>query len=122
MPSSPLLPRPILPVRLIGNDRSRSVWALLDSGADRVIFPAREASRIGIASVESGRRPVGVGVGRTDTFYHDLALEIIGEGRILYLEVGFTDSLIMPVLGRPFFRNYREVTFREAEREVELRP
>jgi hypothetical protein len=27
-----------------------------------------------------------------------------------------------PVLGQSFFRNYREVTFREAQAEVELRP
>lgn len=98
------------------------MWALLDSGADGVIFPAKEARRIGIANVEAGRPAFGVGVGRAGIFYHDLELEVLGEGRILSLEIGFADSLIVPILGRTFFVHYREVIFRESEEAVELRP
>ena len=120
--SLPALPRPLLPVRLIGNGRYRSVWALLDSGADRIIFPAKEAERIGIADFKLGVPAVGVGVGRADVFYYNLGLEVLGEGRFLPVEVGFAGSLIIPILGRSFFRHYSEVVFRELQQEVELKP
>lgn len=125
-PTKPFVARPFIPVFLLGNGlRTPSpYYALLDSGADRVIFPADLAAAVGITAIESGKLEPAVGIAnqKADVYYHPMSLEVLGEGRVLPLEVGFSRQVSLPILGRSFFRHYKQVIFSEPKEEVELKP
>lgn len=57
-PRKTLVARPLIPVFLVGNNQKTpsAYYALLDSGADRVIFPADLAVLVGVTMIESGVR------------------------------------------------------------------
>jgi hypothetical protein len=125
-PRRPLVARPLLPIILVGKNHRTPTpyYALLDSGADRCIFPAELASHVGIAAIETGARESAVGIGsqRVDVYYHQLSIEIVGDPRDLPTEVGFSREIRLPILGRSFFRHFRVVAFAELKEEVELKP
>src|SRR2546427_88308 len=105
-PRNPLIARPLLLVYLHGNGKkTRSPYfALLDSGAGRVIFPADLASEVGISKIETGRHEPAVGIAGqiADVFYHNLSIELLGDSRVLPTEVGFSNQVSLPSLGRSF--------------------
>ena len=125
-PRKPLVARPLLPVFLVGKNHRTPCpyYALLDSGADRVIFPSELASHVGIYAIETGVRESAVGIAgqRADVYYHQLSIEVVGDLRALPTEVGFSREIVLPILGRSFFRHFRVVAFGELKEEVELRP
>jgi hypothetical protein len=125
-PHRPLRARPLIPVRLSRGGKSTPSWfyALLDSGADRVLMPGDLAAELGITDLRSGRSEPIVGVGNTrlDVHYHPVTVEVAGEGRSLLMDVGFAQVLTVPLLGRSFFGQYRAVVFNERANEVELKP
>ncbi|MBI2048834.1 MAG: hypothetical protein HY434_00585 [Candidatus Liptonbacteria bacterium] len=124
-PHKPLIARPYIPVSLLGKNRkTRSpYYALLDSGADRIIFPADLAVEIGINDITTGNLEPTVGIAnqKADVFYHHLALQVMGDQRILPSEVGFSKEIYLPILGRSFFAHFKAVIFTEAKEEVELK-
>jgi hypothetical protein len=123
-PRKPLLARPFIPILLMG-PKSRTpspFYALLDSGADRVILPADLAEAIGVKPETGiGEAAVGIAGQRATVHYHLLNVEVVGEGRPLAVDVGFS-QIVVPLLGRSFFRHYKAIVFRELAEEVELRP
>ena len=124
-PRKPLIARPYIPVYLLSKERrTRSpYYALLDSGADRIIFPADLAAEIGIADITSGEIEPTVGIAnqKADVFYHHLSLQVMGDSRILSADVGFSKEVYLPILGRSFFAHFKTVVFNEAKEEAELR-
>ncbi len=57
VPNQPLISRPFVPVHLLGKDGTKTtapIYALLDSGADQIIFPSDVASVVGIDALKSG--------------------------------------------------------------------
>ncbi|MEK7193185.1 MAG: hypothetical protein AAB652_00130 [Patescibacteria group bacterium] len=124
-PRKPLVARPLIPVSLHGNGmKTRSPYfALLDSGADRVIFPADLAAEVGIPDIEKGELEPAVGIAgqRADVYYHNLALQVLGDTRVLPTAVGFSRTVSLPILGRSFFKHFKVVTFSESKEEVELK-
>ncbi|MBI4095188.1 MAG: hypothetical protein HY435_03280 [Candidatus Liptonbacteria bacterium] len=125
-PRKPLVPRPYIPVYLRSDGtRTRSPYfALLDSGADRVLFPADLAIEVGIEDIETGNLEPTIGIGnqRVDVYYHPLILQVLGDTRALSTDVGFSTGITLPILGRSFFRHFKAVIFAEAKEEVELKP
>jgi predicted aspartyl protease len=124
-PDAPLIARPFIPVYLIGHSqRTESpYYALVDSGADGVLFPSDLAKEIGIEDIKThSRYDTGLGVaGRADIYYHSLKLQVLGDTKELSLEIGFSDTILVPILGRSFFRCFTSVIFREAKEELELK-
>lgn len=124
-PNRPFVARPYIPVYL-SNDSRRTespYFALLDSGSDTVMFPTDLAKKIGIDDIKTGHFAPAVGIaGQTaDVYYHDLFVQVLGDATPVPVQVGFSDALVIPILGRPFFRHYRAVVFAETKEEVELR-
>jgi hypothetical protein len=121
----PLVARPLIPVFLVnGARRTRtSYYALLDSGADRIIFPADLAEEVGIGNVESGtlEQTVGIANQRTNVYFHRLAVQVAGDRRELSVDVGFSREVGLPLLGRSFFEHFKSVTFAQPKGEIELR-
>ena len=116
--------RPFVPVHLFANEKRSPVpvYALLDSGCDRVIFPADLSALVGIVDFRSGQQAKAIGVSGQpqDVFEHQLALRIVGDTRLLPLAVGFSNEVPLPLLGRSFFAQFKVIMFKESEREVEL--
>jgi hypothetical protein len=125
-PNKPFVARPYLPVSLIsGTTKTASpYYALLDSGADSVMFPEELAPEVGITDITRGRHEQAIGIaGQTaDVYYHTLHIEVLGDGRRLLMEVGFSKKIFIPILGRTFFRHFKTVAFSEAQEEIELKP
>lgn len=125
-PQKPLTPRPFIPVYLHRDgQRTRSAYfALLDSGADRVIFPADLAQEVGLTEIETGVLEAAVGIAhqKADVYYHALGLQLMGDPKILATEIGFSRDVYLPLLGRSFFRHFKRVTFDEEGEEVDLKP
>ena len=125
-PRNPLIARPFLPVYLIGASQGKTeapFWALLDSGADRVIVPWDLAQEVGITNVEKGKQEPTMGISGQPAavYYHSLGVELVGDSRILQIEVGFMVSIPFPLLGRSFFKHFASVIFHEEKEEVELK-
>ncbi|MEK7651372.1 MAG: hypothetical protein AAB377_02480 [Patescibacteria group bacterium] len=122
----PLIARPILPVYLHGkNHRTPSpYYALLDSGADKILMPAELAEVVGIKDFTKGRLEPTVGIAnqRADVYYHDnLSIEIVGHSKKLSISIGFSDKIFLPILGRSFFIHFKSVIFSERKEEIELK-
>ncbi len=125
-PRKPLVARPYIPIYLHGKDKSTPspYYALLDSGADQVLFPSDLAGQAGINDITAGipDQAIGIAGQRTDTYFHNLELEVVGDPRRLSASVGFSNDIFIPILGRAFFLHYKAVIFNENKEEVELRP
>lgn len=103
----PLIARPILPVYLHGQKSSTPspYYALLDSGADKVLMLAELAGFVGINDFTKGRLEPTIGIAnqRADVYYHDnLSIEVVGHSKKLSTSVGFSDKIFLPILGRSF--------------------
>jgi len=124
-PTKPLVARPFIPVYLHGNGKKTvsPYFALLDSGADRVIFPGDLAVEVGISNIETGEPEPTIGIAgqKADVYYHKLALQVLGDGKTLPTDVGFSKDIVLPILGRSFFHHFRAVVFAEGKEEVELK-
>jgi len=118
--------RPYIPVYLISRTKRTPspYYALLDSGADRVIFPADLANAVGIEDIKYNARyepTIGIGKQSVEVYFHKLAIKVLGEDRELSTEIGFANNFTVPILGRSFFRHYKAVIFEEAKERVELK-
>lgn len=118
--------RPFILVRFHGLDSQQtpSIYALLDSGADGVLLPSDIAVGIGIKDFHSGVREYNFGIGQqtVETYLFDLGLEIIGDGRVLPVRIGFSEKIAFPIIGRIAFSYFKTVAFHQKQAEVELIP
>lgn len=122
----PFVARPLIPVYLHGKERSarRSYYALLDSGADTILFPAELAYEIGITDLTQGRSDMTMGIGGQTIethYFDDLGIEVVGYPRKLPATIGFSKEIFIPILGRSFFLHFKAVIFSETKEEVELK-
>jgi predicted aspartyl protease len=123
-PSRRLVARPFIPVSLHGLSRSTSpYYALLDSGADSVLFPADLAEAINLGYIATGRfeRAMGIAGQTAEIYYHNVRIQVLGDSKKLPIEVGFSHHLLIPILGRTFFRHFRAIVFKEEKEAVELK-
>lgn len=123
--SKPFIARPYIPVYLVGDTGStpNPYYALLDSGADSVIFPSELAETIGISDFTTGYHEQSLGIGKQpiDVFYHPLRLKLDGGTDELHTQVGFAKDFDTPILGRSFFQHFKSVIFEETREQLELR-
>lgn len=127
--SEPQIPMPFLPIFLFKEtfETVYPIYALLDSGADKTLMPSDLAIELGIEDFKSGHvQPTrGVGDQIVNVYYHSgVAIELVGDGRRLPLEIGFVETTpnrtILPLLGRTFFEHFKKVTFCEPKKVLEL--
>ncbi len=124
--NEPLVARPYIPVFLIGDHKQTEspYYALLDSGADRVIFSSDLAKEVGINNFKATDKiepTMGIGSQSVNVYYHKLKIQVMGDSRNLETEVGFAENFIIPLLGRSFFRHFKSVSFMELKEKIELK-
>lgn len=113
---------PFIPIQLHFKEAVRSFYALVDSGAERNLFPAELGELIGI-KIKMGKLAsiFGIGQHEIEGYTHVVNLSL---GRITNFntEVDFSFEQNVPLLGRNgFFDFFRSVSFRERRKIIELR-
>ena len=123
-PRRPWISRPLIPIRLIYQEKHVDVYALIDSGADATLFHSSIAKTLGI-DTEIGRKEEYFGISGEgiDVYFHKIQLQITGSLEVNELEAGFTDSKgVAAILGQAgFFENYH-IEFERDKERVEIVP
>jgi hypothetical protein len=111
---------PIIPVRIVDSRmqvRTKSVWAVVDTGSDNCLFHANLLAPFNIA-LESGIRADIGGIGKQTSisvYYHDIRL-LIGVDWTLSIRAGFSREFsVAAILGRNGFFDSFRVTFDHTE-------
>lgn len=115
--------RPLIPIRLTYKRSFGKfpISCLLDSGADRNLFPAQWGETVGI-KIKSGEEITHYGIGNKDIkcFRHKVILFV--EAYRFEAEADFSFEQSFPLLGRDgFFKHFKKITFHEKERLIELK-
>lgn len=104
-----------------GNKHSHMFHALVDSGSNRNLFPARLGELVGI-NVKSGKSyPIyGIGDSRLTAYQHGVMVHL-GKNEF-ETTIDFSYEQAMPLLGRQgFFDLFKRVEFRENKRVIEFK-
>lgn len=115
--------RPTIPIIIVY--KSRPSWdfqALVDSGSDRNLFPAKIGESIGIDIGTGGPRPImGIGDKEVTGFTHKVKI-LIG-GIDFDSEIDFSYEQSSPLLGRSgFFDHFKDIAFNEKAKEITFKP
>ena len=112
---------PIIPVRLLNNNKYIDCNVLIDSGAHACIFPAELGEQIGIqVENEYEHNFCGIGGGALKAYFHRIKIEVGGHKSDSY--IGFTyDELPVPLLGQIGFFNLFSVIFDLSKEVIELK-
>jgi hypothetical protein len=117
--------RPHIPVLLVGNHQvGRSIYALVDSGSDISVFPAKYAEiyfKMSRKKIEKGKKVKIKGIGGSQIigFKHNITLHALKFR--LKTQVYFSYNQEVPILGRKgFFDKFKSVNFYENDKIIEL--
>ena len=104
------VPAPLIPIEFYYGTLKIRAEALIDSGADKIIFPKKIAKYLKLPEFEI-KKCSGIG-GRTDRYETEVGLKIGRAGKISELGIlpaSYTDNDDIPILiGRePIFNEYK---------------
>lgn len=105
----------------IGHNFTRPIAGLIDSGADRNLFPAVIGENIGI-KVKNGEKNVAYGIGNqpVNTYRHSVDL-YFDAGYHFNAEIDFSYEMEVVLLGGiGFFDKFRRITLNKKDEIVEL--
>lgn len=123
-PQDRWLARPIIPVRLIYENNSINVAALIDSGADFCLFNAEIGRRLGIP-IEQGRPLEFFGIAKLPikVYLHPIKLQVIGMDSPIEISIAFTQSEgVGAILGQEGFFNAYKIKFEKSHNVIEIKP
>lgn len=114
--------RPLIPIRLAHKHHFGKfpVNCLLDSGADKNLFPAQWGETVGI-KIKSGKEITHYGIGNKEIgcFRHKVTL-FVGTYKF-ETEADFSFEQSFPLLGRDgFFKHFKKIAFNENGHLIEL--
>lgn len=113
---------PVIPVRIIYNHQlyRNPINCLVDSGAERNLFPAFFAEKLGIKVKKGDPKTIfGIGGVKIEGFTHNVTLYI--NTLSFKSQIDFSYEQEVPLLGRiGFFDKFEKVTFQEKKGVVEL--
>ncbi len=114
--------RPYIPIRLSSSHQLSKypVLCLVDSGADKNLFPSGWAESVGI-KIKSGKLKEHIGIGGVSVlaYRHTIRLYVGSYG--FTTEADFSDQQQLPLLGREgFFNFFKKVSFDEQDKTIEL--
>ena len=124
-----VLYRPVIPLRITGNQGDAYVWALVDTGADETLMPRALAEVIGIEPNDARQTWVsGYGGSRVPVAPAEVTLQIGRAGKSLSWQatIGFApfeepeDEIAL--LGHAGALQFFNITFSGNKREVEITP
>ncbi len=114
--------RPTVPIVVSSKGiLSWEIQALVDSGSDRNLFPAKLGEIIGINIKGGDTRPIqGIGNSKINSYTHKIMIHIAGHS--FETEADFSYDQQSLLLGREgFFKFFKKIEFKEKEKSVEFR-
>jgi len=123
-PAQPWVLRPYIPIRLFYKQKSVSVFALVDSGADESVFHVSIGKLIGI-DIPKGRKKrfFGISGAGIDGYVHRIRLQIVGAPASIELDVGFLDAPgVDAILGQVGFFDHYRIKFERDKEQIEIVP
>lgn len=121
---SAIVYRPLVPVKL-AYKRTNNVliWSLLDSGADRNLFPAVFGLQVGL-DIRKGIKSEIAGIGgyKISIYTCEVKVFVVGSTLLTFdTEIDFSYDHQIPILGRNgFFDLFEKVEFSERKKLIEL--
>ena len=114
--------RPKIPIFISSGKKTSDLFhALVDSGSDRNLFPARLGELVGL-DIENGKKSFIYGIGsiKITAYEHEVNLHF---GRlILKAKVDFSLEQDMPLLGREgFFDLFKRIYLREKKKMIDFK-
>lgn len=125
-PAAPLresLYRPVIRVKMTGPKASRSIWTLLDTGADESYITESIARKLGVTPLSEERGTINSASGEMQVWYGELTIEVTDgkERHALPIVVGVVpqdwSEMILGHLG--FFEHF-DAAFSATDRTVTL--
>lgn len=114
-----MAPRPIVKLSLLGNSRTLTCFAMIDSGADHCIFPRSFMQSLGIDPLQApAEMTFGVGTMGVPTHFADVNIDLQGLIRFP-VYAGFTtglDPMGLGLLGQIGFFDRFNLGFRLSEK------
>jgi len=114
--------RPYIPIRLGYSHKlsTHPVNCLLDSGADKNLFPSQWGELVGI-KIKNGKLQEHIGIGEVSVLAYRHTVILYVGSHSFKTEVDFSEQQQLPLLGRDgFFRLFKKVSFDEQNRIVRL--
>lgn len=113
--------RPIIPLRIAHNQKiSYPLNALVDSGADRNLFPAELGESLGI-EIKKGKKVSIGGIGDVEIKAYTARVSLFIYTYKFETEVDFSYQHQRPILGRNgFFNLFKSIKFKERERFLDI--
>jgi hypothetical protein len=122
-PKRPWFKRPLIPVRLRAGDRTATIMALIDSGADISLFSSSLADVLGL-DLQSGRAEQiqGISGQPVSAYFHTVTLEIVGSPDSFTADVAFSEQLAgTALLGQADFFEQFQIKFERYLERIELK-
>ena len=116
--------RPMIQIMLFGPSGSITVWALIDSGADKCLFHSALGKEIGLV-IEKGEKEDFSGIeGEKITAYlHQIQLQVVGIDEKAEIAAGFTDAKgVFAILGQEGFFDAFRIKFEKNHNAIEINP
>lgn len=96
------------------------VNCLLDSGADRNLFPAQWGEAVGI-KIKAGKETIHYGIGNNDIKAYRHTVKLYVGTYSFETQVDFSSQQSLPLLGRTgFFSCFKQIIFNERGKVVSL--
>ncbi len=114
--------RPTVPIVVSSKGiPSWEIQALVDSGSDRNLFPAKLGELIGI-DIEKGDKRSIQGIGNSNIVSYTHKIRVFIAGHIFETEADFSYDQQSLLLGREgFFNFFKKIEFKEKEKSIEFR-
>lgn len=101
--------------------KDNKITCLIDSGADRNLFPASTVKSLGVV-IQKGSKTVHKGIGNYILTSYTHTVKISIENKTFETEIDFSEDAYIPLLGRQGFFNYfKKISFIMSEKIVELK-
>lgn len=113
---------PVVPIRLSYKHKlvKFMVDCLLDSGADRNIFPADYARVLGI-NIKKGKLVEHIGIGGASLLAYAHIVKLFVGIYSFQTVVDFSENQTIPLLGREsFFKFFKQVSFNQKTKQILL--
>jgi len=116
--------RPMIQVALFGPRGNLTIWALIDSGADKCLFNSALGKEIGL-DLEKGEKENfnGIEGEQIVAHMHRIQLQVIGIDEKIEVVAGFTDAKgVFAILGQEGFFDAFRIKFERDHNIIEINP
>lgn len=124
LPNKPYISRPIIPIRIVHQQKYAELFALVDSGADVSLFHSDIARDLGIDLRQADTMVFGgIAEAAVLAYVAQIQLQIVGAKQTISMLAAFTDSqAVDAILGQEGFFEHYQIKFEKYIERLEIKP